>query len=192
MRIMPITLSVIALSFIVPAFAADNPSYQNGVLTIPSIDTAAQVGQYQDATFKFMSDGTWTLLTFNELNNSKLRLAPIDKVEVITTPSFPVQVLLKVTAGYDSSCGSLGPIHQRFANNKFDVVINSIYANYPNPINFMCIRNTPFIKTIPLPVYGLAAGKYKYAVNGQIGSFTIAADNKLPGDCEKATLEPCQ
>ncbi len=40
-----LTSSVLLLP-IAPVIAADNPAYQSGVLTIPSVDTSDQVGQY--------------------------------------------------------------------------------------------------------------------------------------------------
>lgn len=176
----------------ISANAADNPTFQNGILNVPSIDVTEQVAQYQNVSFKLMPDGVWQLVTYDELNNSKLSEAPIDKVEVISTNTFPAQVFLKVTGGYNSNCGTLGPIVQRFINNRFEITINSVYANYPKPINFLCVNGTPFIKTIPLPVYGLLAGSYAYNVNGQSGSFTLSADNVMPGDCARGSVNPCQ
>lgn len=42
----------------------------------------------------------------------------------------------------------------------------------------------PYHYTVPLDVYGLAAGTYSYEVNGvKSGTFTLQQDNKFPEDC---------
>jgi hypothetical protein len=181
MRIASIKLLAILMMF-VNIVLADNPAYQDGLLTIPSIDTVDKVGNYQDVSFNIKQDGTWQLVNFKELDNKGLTLAPVKNVEVITTNTFPVQVFLKISGAFNSGCGDLGPVNQRFVGNKFEVSFNAIF---PFPMIYLCTQNIrPFVKTIPLSVYGLSAGAYSYSVNGKTGSFNLAADNKLTGDCD--------
>lgn len=187
-------LSVLTSSFlllpIAPVIAADNSTYQSGVLTIPSIDTPEQVGQYLNATLSLAPNSTWILSNYDVLGAKGLVFAPTTQVDVVTTSSFPVQVLLKVSGSFPNGCGTLGTTHQRLVGNRFDV---SLTASYPYPLNLLCTQIVrEFVKTIPLPVYGLAAGTYTYNVNGLTGSFTLAADNTLAGDCDGAAAVPCQ
>ena len=61
------SLKLLAFSIIVllstqhSALAWDNPTYQNGILTIPSVDTLEQVGQYRGIIMIPKNDDTWTL-----------------------------------------------------------------------------------------------------------------------------------
>jgi hypothetical protein len=48
--------------------ARNNPTYKNGILTIPAVDTPEQVGQYLDITMTPTKDGTWKLNTYRVLN----------------------------------------------------------------------------------------------------------------------------
>jgi hypothetical protein len=184
MRLMPLAYLLTVCLPIAPVFAADNPSYGNGTLTIPSVDSENQVGQYQDVTFQLTPDGTWKLLNFLEKDipnytnpdKSLVKLAALDKVEVTTTTSFPVQVFLKAGGTY-GGCERLGDTHQRFANNNFEVAIN---ITLPDIRDVFCLAIArSFTETIPLPVYGLKAGTYTYSINGKTGSFALAADNDL-------------
>lgn len=62
-----------ALAVSLSADAADTssnnvgfPIYKDGVLTIPRVDTAEQLGQYQDVSFRIQG-GTWQLLAYKSL-----------------------------------------------------------------------------------------------------------------------------
>lgn len=186
MNILSLAL-VIALLPIDLALGADSPVYKDGILTIPSVNTAEQVGKYQDVTFKLTDQGTWQLSGVKTIGTVVIgtpgvALALIEKVDVVKTDSFPTQVFLRVSGGF-SACNNatLGQINQRLENNRFDVEIsyNSLVSDPP----VICAQvMVNFIKTIPLPVYGLGAGTYSYNVNGTTGTFTLAADNKYPGD----------
>jgi len=172
----------IALLPVNPAFGADAPVYKDGVLTIPSINTAEKVGQYQDVTFKLTEQGYWQLSNLKAMGsvigNISLGLAPIIKVEVVKTDTFPTQVFLRVSGGFSDGCPHMGQINQRLENNRFDVTVTSQHV-----IGTICPAiETPFVKTFPLAVYGLSAGTYSYNVNGTTGTFTLAVDNKYAGD----------
>ncbi len=54
----------------------------------------------------------------------------------------------------------------------------------------MCCGHRPFQKDHFLPVYGLSAGIYSYAINGgNNGNFELTVDNKLSGDCDGSECE---
>ncbi len=173
--------SAIALALLTANFAlgADAPVYSNGLLTIPSVNTASQVGQYQDVSFKF-TEGLWQLLSVRTIGASGLGLAPINRVDVISTGIFPTQVFLRVSGAFGDGCPKVGQINQRLENNRFDITVTQ-FITYP-PVGPCTAAIVPFAKTIPLPVYALRAGTYTYNVNGITGAFPLAADNLLPGD----------
>ncbi|TRW89556.1 hypothetical protein [Candidatus Methylobacter oryzae] len=192
MRLMPIAQLIVAFLPAVTAFADDNPTYKEGLLTIPSIDTAEQVGKYQDVQLKPTAEGTWQLLSLKETSmvntGNRLTFAPIYKVEVITTSSFPTQVFLKLFGRFND-CGSLSPVvHQRFDGNHFEVVLNEVYPT--GDVLVACaVSVSGFAKTIPLSVYGLKAGTYSYSVastnsnaSGLTGTFKLNADNASVND----------
>ncbi len=181
--IIVITLILIGLFFTANSIANDFPTYQDGELVIPRVDTPNQAGNFQDAMFQFDSQtGTWKLLGFRDMT-----ITPgqgglfIDQVEIIVTNDVPVQVFLKVT-GQDGSCGGLGQVNQRLKNNHFEVAMSIA----PFPVDHACTAEVrQFEKIVPLNVYDLPAGIYEYSVvnaaNIDIGTgtFTLAEDNKL-------------
>jgi len=186
LNILPLALSI-ALLPVNSALGADAPVYKDGILTIPSVNTTEQVGKYQDVTFKLSEQGSWQLSSVKTIGAGVLGvpgigLALIEKVEVIKTSTFPTQIFLRVSGGFDL-CGnaSIGQINQRLENNRFDVAItvNFLLPAWPNG----CVPSVQlFLKTIPLSIYGLNAGTYSYNVNGTTGTFELVADNKYPGD----------
>lgn len=172
---------VIALSLVNSAFSEntsiviEHPTYRDGVLTIPRVDTNGQAGSFQDATFQFDSQtDTWHLLAFK---STPVLQGAFGQVEIIRTDSSPIQVFLKVSGQFSSSCGNFGQINQRLKDNNFDIAVHFT----PIPPGTACLMViTPFEKIIPLEVYGLPAGTYEYSVNGEhTGSFTLTKDNTL-------------
>ncbi|MGR9051346.1 MAG: hypothetical protein ACU84J_01730 [Gammaproteobacteria bacterium] len=157
----------------------DHPSYnfQEGILTIPRVDSEKQAGYFQDAVFKLEQDGSWRLLTFATAD-IELRWDPqIDNVEVIMTTASPVQVFLKLSGVFSNGCGEIGRIHQRMQGNLFEVTVFAA----PIPAGVACTAAIkPFQKRIPLPVFELPAGTYDFSVNGRFsGTFTLDEDNGL-------------
>lgn len=184
-----------------PAYSVGDPSYNNnGVLTIPRVDTSAQVGQYQDIIFQYVSQGNWTISGLEALQSETGHLLqpPVSQVEVIKTGVLPVSVYLRAS-GVKIACGFTEParVHQRLVGSRFDVditVVTSV-ARVGGVAVFTCTASISQYKmTIPLQVYGLTAGTYSYNVNGIIGTFTLDSDNKLPDDCDAASnsIGPCQ
>lgn len=183
-----------ALSFPAAAFSADNPTYSNGVLTLPRVDTPDQVGKYQDVTFQLTQQGTWALTAVQEFSSIKLEQVPVSEVEVIKTGTFPVSVYLRAS-GWRGSCGfsGAGRIHQRLEGMQFDVGITAPHTDEFANLEIVCAAvMTSFKMTVPLQVYGLGAGTYTYNVNGVTGTFNLESDNKYPDDCDAASNTNCQ
>ncbi len=189
-RLLPIVQLIIMFLPVVTVFAADNPTYKEGLLTIPRVDTPEQVGKYLNVKLKPATEDTWQLLNFEETNRigGGVSVAVVTKVEMITINSFPVQIFLKVTSG--QNCTDL-QANQRLVGNQFDVGINRI----PISSTMACTASVGDTQTkaIPLSVYGLKAGTYSYSVNngssyighsvnGITGTFTLAIDNIIAGD----------
>ena len=186
------TFSFICTVFLLPispAFSSDTPTFQDGLLTIPTVNTPDQVGQFQAVTFESTDQDGWQLLDFQETGIQGLGLdAMIEAVELVKTDAVPVQILLRVTGYFSDGCPSIGQINHRLEDNQFEVVIHS---TRPTPIEeFACTQAiVPFRETISLPVYGLSTGTYDYHVNGgNNGTFELAVDNELSGDC----FDTCQ
>lgn len=161
----------------------DGPTYRDGILTIPAVSTDTQVGKYQNATFEPTAQGLWRLTGVSTLDDGRPRLyrVPVERVEVIKTTGVPAQVLLQVHGAFSGGCGTLGPVNQRRVGERFQILLTDAFTAYDVALCTALI--VPYVKTIPLDVYGLAAGTYAYDVNGTTGNFTLTADNVLSGDC---------
>lgn len=152
------------------AVAEEAPVFDNGLLHIPRVDTPEQVGQYKNAQFRQAPDGRWDLIHVSEAQR-----AYIEEIEIRILESFPVQVHVQVSGNLPTPCNELGPIHQRFTDNRFEIAINVTPLQTFAP----CIQVLePFETTIPLDVYGLSAGRYEVVVNGKGASFELSVDNQ--------------
>jgi hypothetical protein len=158
------------------------PTYQDGILTIPRVDTPKQPGNYLDATFKQIDQNLWELQGYKTANEYPLQKAPIGQAKLVVTDSFPVQVFLNIQGTFTSGCGDLGQINQRLVGNRFEVTVHAEYPDLP-PGSFACTANMRYFeKNIPLAAYDLNAGNYEYSINGgdYTGTFTLAKDNRYP------------
>ena len=183
------------------ALGAGSPVFKDGLLTIPSVNTADQVGKYQDITFKLTEQGLWQLLGVKAIGAAvtgvpAIGIASIDKVDVVKTDSFPTQVFLRVSGVY-TGCPreTIGQFNQRLENNRFDIAITTNFIRHDPVLLFACTADiVRYVRTIPLSVYGLRAGIYSYSVDVTpyffdvhaprkiTGTFELTADNKYPGD----------
>lgn len=173
------------------AYAEDAALFKADQLTLPRVDGEGQVAQYQNAALARLPSGDFRLEGVDVLDAAKLyRLPGIQTVEVRTVGTQPVAVLLRVN-GVDPSCDHVSPLRfaQRLTGQRFDVVISSQHY-YDRSAVIGCADNyRPFRLTVPLDVYGLAAGTYTFTVNGvQAGQFTLTAENRYADDCHP-TLE---
>jgi hypothetical protein len=162
------------------SFSNNNvPSYENGVLTVPRVDTPDQVGNYQDAVLKFDQQlNAWVLQQVNsaKFNSSNPRIKSVNVF--VINDSFPTQVFLQAVG--DFTCGEFGQINTGRKENLFDIQISVT----PVPPGQTCTTNiTEFVRVIQLDVYRLSAGDYQYSINGgNSGTFTLTKDNKF-GEC---------
>jgi hypothetical protein len=173
-----------------PEVDGEHATYLYGVLTIPRVDTTEQVGQYQDAKLSLQADGSWKLDELRAFGNSGLAKVPIESVEVVKTDGFPMGVYLR-TIGWASPCGYQGKarVQQRQTGTHFDIALSVPVLVSDEP--YACTANVEYVRlTIPLEVYGLAAGTYTYSVNGVSGSFSLSSDNKYADDCSASSVQP--
>ena len=186
---------VILLSMQRSALAQNNPLFQNGILTMPYVDTPEKIGRYKDVQLKIDENDPnhyyrWNLIGFrdslleNRIYSDKL------KVDLITTNTLPKQVFLYLEGNF--TCSTIVTnVNFRIDNNVFNIDVdmenNSILSN-----GFTCFGATwNFQRTIALPVFGLKAGTYTYKFNGvQKGSFTLDVDNTLPGQPKDVSWDP--
>lgn len=163
---------------------SDFPHYRDGVLIIPRVDADEQPGAFLNGIFIFdANNNSWRLQEFevSELfttGRSIYFLEPDDGVEVQIAESFPVQVFLKIRAHLANGCLTVGGIHQRLKNNRFEITVNAVRTVAWDG-SIVCTQALiPFEKMAPLQVYGLPRGIYDYMVNGEIeGSFELIEDN---------------
>ncbi|KHD05590.1 hypothetical protein PN36_07025 [Candidatus Thiomargarita nelsonii] len=170
-------ITVIGFSALNIVFADNNPTFQDGILILPSVDSPEKAGAYQNVRFKLTENNEWELLDFVIIKE----LQYIDKVEIIKTDSFPIQVFLKVAGNIDG-CSKIGQISYKLLEKRFDVWIYSIVdEKFSTGDIVLCAAGfIPFTTIIPLPVYSLKKGDYEYSVNGHyMGTFNLAEDNKL-------------
>ncbi len=161
-----------------PANVTDShPTFQDGILLLPSVDSPERGGEYQNVKFKLTTEGEWQLLDFV----IPKELQQIDKVEVIKTDSFPIQVFLRVVGNFTSGCQEMGQINYQLLGKKFEVWMYSNVGEKFSSGEFSCTQGfVPFTHIIPLPIYSLNKGEYEYSVNGRYtGTFNLAKDNKL-------------
>jgi hypothetical protein len=174
-----------------PSPEGEHAAYRDGVLTIPRVDTSEQVGQYQDASFSLQADGSWKLNGLRSIGNSGVFKIPVDSIELVKADGFPVGAYLRVTAwGWPCGIEGRARILQRQVGSHFDVTISAPVLvsdeTYACPAVVQRVR-----MTVPLQVYGLAAGAYTYDVNGVTGGFSLAADNRYPEDCDSSQVAYC-
>lgn len=172
-----------------PALALDLPPddagvrFQDGVLTLPAVHTAEQPGRYLDVSLLPRADGLWQVRDYLAVNEGARAVvpAPVTRVDPVRIDGAPAQVLLRVQGSFGSGCGSPGLPVQRRLGRHFEVFLPDAFTAYA--VSLCAAVLVPYVKSVPLAVYGLPAGTYTYAVNGVRGSFELAADNLLAGDC---------
>lgn len=104
-----------------------------------------------------------------------IRDADVSEVELQVLESFPVQVKAVVKGYLRDGCTKIASVEQNIdiASKTIRIVIKTA-----RPADMMCIQViVPYEETIPLSVYGLAAGNYTVDVNGVTRSFRLERDN---------------
>lgn len=101
--------------------------------------------------------------------------ATVEKVQIITLESLPVQVQVIAQGYLPDSCTKINEINTEVKENSFNINIST-----KRPKDAVCAQAiVPFNETIPLNVQGLKAGNYTVNVNGIKGSFVLTVDNML-------------
>ncbi len=189
---MKLFIGIISLLLAMSSSANDKPSFNNGVLTIPSVDSEGKSGLYQDVVFEFSEQEKWELRdvklgvqvetqTQTDSSGAVKILHGIQNVEVIKTDSFPVQIFLKIEGEFTSGCGEIGQITHQFKNNKFEVFVYYSNDDKYSSGGLSCFQAfVSFEKIIALPIYSLKAGEYKINVNSLFPrTFSLSVDNEL-------------
>tara|TARA_R110001599_G_scaffold55442_2_gene153445 strand:+ start:494 stop:1042 length:549 start_codon:yes stop_codon:yes gene_type:complete len=147
------------------------------ILQIPSVGFSSDPGKYQNIMLQSgETELTWTLLSGDTVD----KINTVSTVSVVKTSEVPVQVLLKV-GGNIATCVDAGKYAFTINENKIDTFLYYDPATVP-PAGTGCVDTVkPFVKVIPLPVYGLDAGEYSFSINGKLnGTFTLTVRNELP------------
>lgn len=171
------------------ALHAENPFYSpdTATVSIPSIDMEARMpegqlsarhGGYHDVLLEFVQGDLWRLKQFTPATE----IPGIEKASVVKTDSFPVQVFLEVEGRFGSPCAR-PQLEKRLVGDTFHISIQEERTS----VLMACIAVTAaFSWIVPLEVYGLPAGEYKYVVNRGIsvnqgavlsGSFILDTNN---------------
>ena len=176
------------------AAAAGHPAYQDEKLTLPRVDTSGRVGTYQDVLLQRTPQGTFSIVSLQTLGQGTLYdLLGITGVEVSKAGTLPASVFLRVS-GSDPTCDFAGAVrvHQRREGTRFEIQLS---APHHQPIGTpqVCTANIRNYRlTVPLDVYGLAAGTYSYTVNGaHAGQFTLEQANQFADDCDVLRYGMC-
>lgn len=107
--------------------------------------------------------------------NTVIGEAVVEKIDVMTLESFPVQINVLASGYLPDGCTTLGDVKQRYADGTFDITLES-----KKPLDSQACTQAivPFEKTISLSgVVGLPKGTYNVDVNGVTGEFTLEVDN---------------
>jgi len=171
MKVLSVLSTFILMSILNIAMAETPPLFENEILTIPVVNTADQVGKYEQVRFKVAKDGRWDLVSYTEPRQGTVETISINMLE-----SFPVQIQVVAAGYFPSGCYSLGKTHIVRENNQFTIVINSTVLQ---TLELMACTQAlvPFEVTIPLEVNGLDAGIYQVDVNDITDEFELSVDN---------------
>jgi hypothetical protein len=166
---------IIVIQFFTLSIAYSNekkPFFDGTTLTIPTVSTPGQSGAYHDVKFKPVTNDTWKLLDYK----SRVPMPGISKVELFLTNEHPIQGFLIISGGA-GTCTTIRQIRHELIGNTIKVFMDS---NQKFKSGF-CTKDYRFFKEIiPLPLYNLKSGEYKYTVNGGFeGVFRLSRDNSL-------------
>lgn len=166
----------------VPGVAPVPPNpvlYDNGdyLLALPLIDYDGKPGAYQDAVIEYAKDArAWQLSEYRQA----VPVTEIEDVSVSFNTGKPAQVVLTITGTFTNGCAQAGDVAIQRSGAEFIVYLYYQDGSLPGPHHSCGAQMTPFLKSVALPVYGLAAGTYAYTVNGEFSrTFTLATDNVL-------------
>jgi hypothetical protein len=99
--------------------------------------------------------------------------APVDRIEIRTLESMPVQIHVVAYGNLPTGCAVIHDWEVSQEGNDYTVRLNMA-----QPIDAICTQAlVPYEQVIPLDVVGLSAGTYNVTVNGVSGTFELSVDN---------------
>jgi len=111
--------------------------------------------------------------------------AYIDNMDIVFLESFPLQVHAVVKGNFPDGCTSIQHHEVKREKNTFEIKVFT-----KRPVDAFCTEAlVPFEYTVPLDVYGLAAGDYTVKAYNIFNEFTFTQDNILL-DKDACTLYP--
>ncbi|SCN47877.1 conserved hypothetical protein [methanotrophic endosymbiont of Bathymodiolus azoricus (Menez Gwen)] len=183
---------ILVIQFLTLSIAHSNEKnsfFDGTMLKIPIVDTPEHSGLYQNVEFKPLADGKWEIVGYNKREKSY----EIKTVNLFLTEELPIQGFLKVT-GLPKDCRRYTRlIRTQLVGDTFEVFIDS-KEHYPEgTFCYKRIGLIEFTEIIPLPLYGIKSGDYKYTVNGEYqGVFNVSSDNvvEMPQSDEDDIFDP--
>lgn len=146
------------------------PVFENNILTLPRVDYAGKIAHFQNLQFKLAADGRWDLQKYADANP-----ALVAAVELLSLPTVPVQVQVKISGYLPSKCYRLGEIFSQRDGNQFTLAVNQIQLQ---TLVACAAVIEPFTTKVALDVYGLPKGRYTVNVNNVTQYFELPKDNQ--------------
>jgi hypothetical protein len=168
---------ILVIQFLTLSTASSNEQnsvFDGTILNIPIVSSTEQPEVYQGVKFKVLDSNKWELLDYKKAEP----MEGIDSVDlVLLTKELPIRGFLQVM-GVSSSCIAPGVIRSKLVGNTIEVFMGE-ESPVPREPLFCSTRNIKyFFQAIPLPLYGLKSGEYKYTLNGEYqGVFNLPSDN---------------
>lgn len=165
-------LLIISLFIYITSLQADSnaPVFENNILTIPRVDYAGKIAQFQNLQFKLAADGRWDLQKYAAADP-----AVVEAVELQLLPTSPVQLQVKISGYLPSRCYRLGEIFTQRDGNRFTLAVNQVQLQ---TLVACAAVIEPFTTQIALDVYALPKGRYAVNVNTVTQDFELLKDNQ--------------
>lgn len=113
-------------------------------------------------------------------------LADVERVEILTLESFPVQVNVRIQGSLPSDCADIDDIVVQRDDEFFNMAVTIV----EEPGQDCAEAEIPFEEMVPLDVLGLDAGTYTVTANSVQSSFTLDVDNQPQEETVVPTVEP--
>jgi hypothetical protein len=170
-------LILIALVVLVLSSCSNQGAEEPAPATVP--DTSADTTLVEEAT------STPDLATVTPLAEPIYGQAVVESVEVLTTDSDPVQIVVLLEGTLPDDCAVIDEI----AVQREGDVVNLSVITVTDPGQSCSETAVPFEEAVPLDASGLEAGTYTISVNGLQDSFTLGADEPAPDEAAASPSE---
>lgn len=165
-----------------------NPLFYEGTLSIDTVDTPHQQGAYRSVLLSYEPEiNAFKLIRVDE---SRVTEDLVEQVDLIMTKEQPIQAFLNLSGPFNPICGYLPVINQNkvtYADRpEYRLEFEISVRFYLQPLNrdeetSCSTEEKRYTFALPLSVYGLLPGNYKYIVNGiHTGTFEIKNVNVVP------------